>query len=398
MSIGIPPTARVDGAPPRTCGKMRRMRALSELRVLWWTLVLLGVAEVWLHPHVFRPHASSLAALEGWSAETPDAAPADVLLIGSSRFRPLDAQTIGQATGLGLRVVNGSFNGGTWEATARLLDRYAPDERLERGPRLVLIGSGVMDVNDGFQNALVSAQLWTPRDLFAHVWESGTDAHTRAYLFSVPPASTSALATAYQKKLLRAEIRDVALGLMARRGADATGEAGLGDEAVERDVLDNAEAQKAARGVQRLADIPPPVGGPYVRNFHVGGRQTEALRGLVARLRAAGVVPVLVDAPLSDWYRSGMIHGEEAAYLDLLRREGAALDVPVFVLPREAWGLAEADYFVVEGRFDGHHIASAEGRRRFAEGLGRLVVAPLWARLKAGATPGFADSRVEPRP
>ena len=207
---------------------------------------------------------------------------------------------------------------------------------------------------------------------------AGTDAHTRAFLFSRPPASWSALATAYQRKLLRGELRDLALRLMGRMQHDTRE---TESPAGEPDVLDNQEAQQAPAGVKGLADIPPPVGGNYVRNFHLGGLQTESLRGLVARLKAAGAVPVLLDAPLSAWYRSGMIHGEEAAYRAQLVALGRSLDVPVFVLPLSAWGLREDDYFAEAGRFDGHHIATADGRLRFAEALGRRVVRPLWDRL-----------------
>jgi hypothetical protein len=372
------------------------MHALAELRVLWLTLLLLGLADLALRGHVFKDAPSSLAALETWSAEPPDTPPTDVMIIGSSRFRPVQAERVAAgaaAAGVsGPRVVNASFNGGTWEATARLLDVFAPDDRLQRGPRLVLIGCGVMDANDGYRNPMVASRLWGPSDLFAHVWETGTDEDTRAYLFSVPPASESALLTAYRQKLLRAEVRDLALRLTARAKPAETA------QTAERDVLDNAEAQRAGADVAGLADIPPPVGGAYVRDFHLGGSQTEALRSLVRRLRAAGVTPVLVDAPLSAWYRSGMIHGEEAAYLAYLRAFAEAEDVPAFALPLSEWGLGEADYFVKAGRFDGHHIASVEGRQRFAEALGRKVVAPLWARIRAGETPGFADGRLETTP
>lgn len=376
------------------------MHALAELRVLWLTLLLLGVADLALRGHVFKDAPSSLAALETWSTEAPDTPPTDVMIIGSSRFRPVSAERVAAGATAepgspALRVVNASFNGGTWDATARLLDVFAPDERLTRGPRLVLIGSGVMDANDGYKNPMVASRLWGPRDLFAHVFSDGTDEDTRAYLFSVPPASESALLTAYRQKLLRAELRDLALRLTARVPAAKPGTLATSSE---RDVLDNAEAQRAGAGVRGLADVPPPVGGAYVRDFHLGGTQTEALRGLVRRLRAAGAAPVLVDAPLSAWYRSGMIHGEEAAYLAHLRAFAEAEDVPAFALPLAEWGLTEADYFVEAGRFDGHHIASVEGRERFADALGRLVVAPLWARRIAGEPIGFSAGRLETQP
>lgn len=248
-------------------------------------------------------------------------------------------------------------------------------------------------MNDGHRNPLVSAELWGPGDFFDHVARRGTGEETRAYLFSIPPATLSALAQAYRFKLLRGELRGLALRLMARSPENGPDEADR-----EPDVLENAESRRATAGVARLADIPPPVGGAYVRDFHLGGVQTEAMRGLVRRTKAAGVVPVLLDAPLSDWYRSGMIHGEEAAYLELLRRFGAEEDVAVFALPREAWGLGEDDYFVKDGHFDGHHVATPEGRRRFAETVGRLVVGPLWARLAAGEGVGFAQGRLETRP
>lgn len=84
-------------------------KSLGELKVLWLTLALLGLAEAALHGHVFRSRQSSLANLRAWSAEPVTVPAADVLLVGSSRFRPLGATLIGAAArpdGTPLRVVN----------------------------------------------------------------------------------------------------------------------------------------------------------------------------------------------------------------------------------------------------------------------------------------------------
>lgn len=361
------------------------------LRVLWVAAALLIILDVALRPYVFVDKPDSLSALRAQAAAP---APAPVVLLGSSRFRRVDPADVAAAAP-GVRLVNLAFNGGTLVADAALARRYLTPAVLRAGgTRLVVVGTGVLDLNDGYRNAILVPETWGYGDFFAHILERGTDSETRLFLFEQPPVRWSSLLQGYRTNKLRGQIRGFALRLTgrmqrARPPAD--------DDEAGGDVLENTQAQEA-KGAVSLAEIPQPMTSPYLRDFHVGGRQIAALRDLAGYLREQGVALALVDGPVSDWYAGVYRHGEWAAYREALIAEARALDLPVFFAPKSAYGLVDADYFQPDGRFDGHHIVRREGRAAFARGLATRVFAPLLAEIERGARPGFAASRIEPAP
>lgn len=368
----------------------RPLRAvLWDLRVLWLTVALLLVAEVALRPLVQRggDRGSSLDALLAHGREPR---PAAAVLLGSSRFRRLPAEIVSEAAG-GAPVANLAFNAGTWDAEWLLARTWlTPDVLARGGTRIVLLGSGVMDANDGYRNPVIAATLWGPLDFLGHVLANGTDGETRSFLLSRPPARWSGLLTATRRGQLRGVVRGAALRLTAWLGLTpaqaAKSEPRADDEA------DGTTDGAAAAGASSLAQVPPPNSSIYLRDFALGGRQTAALRALIRYLRAQGVTPVILHAPVSDWYGAVYTRGEDRAYRALVLQVAREEDVPAVLLDKAAYGLVDDDYFERDGRFDGHHILSERGRAAFARGIGERVVGPLLREIAAGRSPGFEHS------
>ncbi|MCB9522650.1 MAG: hypothetical protein H6702_04635 [Myxococcales bacterium] len=374
------------GRSPPQRGPLRRWLTVAwQLRTGLLAALLLLLLDLALRPLAFQanPKPTSTAALKAQAAE-PGAAP--VILLGSSRFRVLAEADL--ARGAGIPVRNLAFNGGSFDAMHTLSGRYLTDAVLKAGgTRLVVLGMGPMDLNDGYRNSVVVPDVWGWGHFFARILESGTDNDTRTFLFLQPPLAWSAIATTHRRQLMRVKLRDLVLGLLA--GAPARPQAPAAPAA--DDPVANTQAQAAA-GAESLAQVPQPVSSVYLRGWHVGGRQTQALRALVARLKAAGVAVALVHGPVSDWYAGVYRQGELAAYRAQMMALGAELNVPVFLLPKAAYGLVDADYFSA-GRFDGHHLISPQGRVRLAQGIGAQVIAPVMAALDAGQPAGAALGR-----
>ena len=323
--------------------------ALTRLRVLWLAAALLLVADIALGPHV---RGSSATSLDPVRAQAADPRPAEVVLIGSSRFRRLSPEAISAAAG-GVTVVNLSFNGGTFAALDAVIRGCLTPEVLRAGgTRVVLVGSGVMDANDNHTNPVVAGVFWDWGDFFGHLLARGTGAETRSFLFSTPPISWSSLMEAYRRNRLRAALRGALLGHLASRAT--------------------LETKRAAKSVTGLEQLAPAGTSAYLRRYRTGGRQADALRGIIRYLRGEGVHVVVVHAPVSDWYAGGYRAGEDVLYGELMRRVTGEEGAGLLLFDKGHYGLTDADYFE-EGRYDGHHILSERGRRRFAEGIGRAL-------------------------
>lgn len=366
---------------------------LWELRVLWLAVLLLLGADLALRPYVFVKKRASTDALVEFAQQPSDA---PVILVGSSRFRIVQAEAVQAASGVPL--TNLSFNGGTAAAELAMIQGYLTPEVLRQaGTKVLLLGTAPMDMNDSYRNAAVVPLTWNTGTLLGHVLDHGTDNETRSFLFIKPPAAWSSLLQGYLSSKIRGAVRDLALRLTGRLSAPkpskAPDDGKSAKSSEDDDVLQNRSAVKA-KGAKSIENVPPPVSSIYLRNFAVGGRQTEALRSLAGYLRANGVTPVLVHSPVSDWYAEVYLQGEQRAYVTQLKALGAELDVPVFLLPRGAYGLEDADYFRPT-RFDGHHIISETGRVKFSSGLGAQIIKPVLAALAARGKAGFELSRFE---
>jgi len=363
-----------------------------DLRVLWLTILILVVVDLSLQG-MRREGPSSLAALQNQAAAP---APAQVMVAGSSRLRFVDLDAVSRAA-RNAPVVSVAFNGGTLEATDVLTERYlTPAVTEAAGAKLLVLGLGPMDLNDNYENAIVT-DGWNLGHFFGHVWDHGTGPRTRRFLLRSAPVRWSGLFAAVRRGQLRGHLRGIALRWM--------GALGLGSSAAPApapapstptgvaSVVENRSAV-SGDGAKSIADVPRPLSSIYLQRFTVGGRQWQRLRRLAERLRRQGVALVLVHTPVSDWYAHVYTPAIWSQYLALLQRAGKELDVPVFVHGKAKYGLVDADYFTGDGRFDGHHIISEAGLTGFGTGIGEIV-SPLLARLNAGEAIGFADGHID---
>lgn len=369
------------------------MSAIRELRVLWLTLALLVVADFVVEATArTRSKRSSIQPMVD-QGTTP--ARADVLLLGSSRMRPLLADEVSAAAG-GATTINLAFNGGGFEGQWSMVERHLTPAVLEAsGTRLIVLGSSVVDLNDGYSNAGLAAATWTPADFVAHWFSAGTDAQTRAWLYAHPPCNWSALLRARRKSRIRGVVSSFARRVQATllgtgRPTPKPKPTTPVDEVVEG-VVNNATALKS-KHASRLADVPPPTGSPYLAGFRVGGKHVAALREMARYLKAHDVRLAVVHTPVSDWYRNVYRNGELDRYVEALLAAAQAEDFALYLLPPGAHGLEDDDYFRAERAFDGHHLVRRTGRVAFSRSLARQVVTPLLA--KPAVT--FSDSRIEP--
>ncbi|MBU0552931.1 hypothetical protein KKF91_00920 [Myxococcota bacterium] len=360
---------------------------LWALRVLWSAALLLLLVDLALQTDDARP--SSLAAM---SAQAARPQPAEILLLGSSRLRVIDAARV--ATAAAARGgVNVAFNGGGGIAMRWLAARHLTPEVLKAGEtRLLIIGLGALDLNDGAPNPII-AEGWGVADLLGHVLEHGTDRLTRKFFFDLAPLRRSGLLSSVRNGKLRGRVRAVGLRWMSTLGLAAPPPPPR-RSAAEEDVLNNATARHA-QGAAVIQDVAPPLSSSYLHNLAMGGPQRAALLALVQRLKADGVAVALVHLPVSDWYAHVYDPALRALYLKTLRGLAEAADAPLFLLKKTTCGLSDADYFRADGRFDGHHIISKAGRARFADALGARVAGPILRRLDRGEPVGFAHSVIE---
>lgn len=381
------------GPAPSAPANAPRGLGLGRLRVLWLALGILLALDVACGLIVGpRARKTSLDALLNFSAAPR---PASVLLLGNSRFRPVMADLI--AEGAGTTAVNLAFNGGGFDASSEAARRFLGAETLRAaGTRLVLIGTGEVDVNDALGNPILAVAFWGVGDFFTHLLLEGPSVDTRAYLYAHPPLAWSGLVAVTRNGEARRLIRDFGLRVAGALGrptrAPATPSAPAPD--VVEEVLDNATSQKAPTGAVNLADIPPPPLPSSLHGFRTGGKQRDALVAMIEHFRSAGVAVALVHAPVSDWFSGALRNGEQARYVALLREVGETLDVPVFVRARVDYDLTEDDYFRRDGGFDGHHLVGRTGRERFSRALGEHIAGPILAALKAGEPVGFARSEL----
>jgi hypothetical protein len=377
-------------------GESRRdwREILWELRVLWGVVALLIVLDLVSRPLVFTGEPTSLAPLQGYASQ-PERA--NVLVLGSSRFRKVlpDRVAAGSGDGVSVRVL--AFNGGGLVSQRSAVERYLPPEVLV-DTDLLLIGVSPGEVDDGYYNPVLAAKIWDWGDFSSEVVANGFNELTTGFLFEHFPLGYSALAQGKTARLARVELRGIGMRMMASLGLmksayDGKKKLAHQSEPGSATEVMGSDARRAGSEVTGLDQIEPPAG--MLRGYRVGGRQLAALRRLVAYLDANGVAAALVHAPDSEWYRRGYWQGVEDSYVRALGALGEELDLAIFVLDAGGYGLSDRDFFRLDGTYDGYHLATDEGLDRFSTSLGREVVAPMMRERRAGRRPGYDLSRFE---
>ena len=363
----------------------RHWALIGRLRVLWLALALVAIVDISL-PSLPGTTTSSLDPMRAF-AERVDSS--EVILVGSSRTRFLAEKHL-SAPANGLSTANLSFNGGSVEAMSQLIFRFLADATVKRsGVKLLVLAVGPMDLNDARKNPIV-VETWSIGNAAMDAWQHGLNVRTRTFLRRKTPLQYSKILEYLRRGQLRTKLRDFALAMSGRLGLSQKQEA-KSDTKVSEQVIGQRQAGKATS----LGEVPPPTNPATLRNFKVGGAQYAALKALVKRMRALGVTVALVHTPVSDWF--SQVYSPElwSDYVMLLRQIKDELGVPVMVLPKDSFGLSDADYFTTAGGFDGHHVLSDQGRARFAVGVRTEVVEPIWQRLRAGQRVDGSLSRFE---
>ena len=322
---------------------------------------------------------------------------ANVLVLGSSRFRKVRPDRVAAAGDEGVSVRVLAFNGGGLEGQRAAVERFLPPEVLA-DTDLLLIGVSPGESNDAFYNPILAARIWDWGDFAREVATSGFNGLTRGFLFQHFPLGYSALAHGRSATLARIELRGIGMRLMAslglmKAGSDGGGELEPGREPGSAIEVMGSDTRRAESEITGLDQIESPAG--MLRDYRVGGRQLDALRRLVAYLDSNDVSAALVHAPDSEWYRRGYWPGVEEQYVRALREVGEELDLAVFVLDARRHGLSDRDFFRQDGTYDGYHLATDEGLDSFSTSLGREVVGPIMRERRAGRRPGSDLSRFE---
>ena len=103
----------------------------------------------------------------------------------------------------------------------------------------------------------------------------------------------------------------------------------------------------------------------------------------------------LVHAPVSSWYGAVYEAEMKTSYRQALEELAREADIPLFLVSKTRLGLEDADYFVADGRFDGHHILSTTGREAFRHFLESKVAIPILNDLEAGRSVSFDQSVID---
>ncbi len=151
-------------------------------------------------------------------------------------------------------------------------------------------------------------------------------------------------------------------------------------------------SEVSSKGVTSIEAIPSPRSSLYLRNYKTGGRQTLSLRALIKRMHPLGIKIALLHAPVSHWYSNVYSPDMKASYRRLLEDIARENDIPLYLISRQRAGLTDADYFIPDGRFDGHHILSKKGRAAFQHFMESQVIGPLQGRIDAQEEAGFSLS------
>jgi len=362
--------------------------------VLWGVIALLVVLDLASRPLAFTGEPTSLAPLEGYVGQSERA---NVLVLGSSRFRKVRPDRVAAAGGEDLSVRVLAFNGGGLDGQRAAVERYLPPEVLA-DTDLLLIGVSPAEVHDAFYNPVLAARVWDWGDFAREVTTSGFNKLTTSFLFEHFPLGYSALAQGRPASLARIQLRGIGMRLMASLGLmkadpDEGGEFEARRAPGSATEVMGSDARRAGSEIKGLDEIEPPAG--MLRDYRVGGRQLDALRQLVAYLDSNDVAAALVHAPDSEWHRRGYWPGVEEQYVRALREVGEELDLAVFVLDAGRHGLSDRDFFQPDGTYDGYHLATEQGLDTFSTSLGREVVGPVMRERRAGRRPGNGLSRFE---
>ncbi len=364
--------------------------AIKDLRVLWLAVLLLLGIDIGASHLVAEPKSSTNALVD----LGPSGARADVVLLGSSRVRPISAERLSAAAN-GVSVANLAFNGSGLADYWLMVERHlTPEVLTASGTRLVVLGTSVADLNDRFRNPGVAATTWSFAELLVHWARNGTDYRTTAWLHSNPPCRWSGLLRFRRRGKFRALIRSQGRKFQRwlLQSPPAAAPPPKSSDRVVESVLDNATSIEV-KGARSFSDIPPPTSGIRLQDYEVGGVHTEALTNMARYFHENGVTLALVHIPVSTWYQNSYGQRELDAYQRILVATARKANLPLFVLRGKSHGLVDDDYFREDGPIDGHHLVQERGRIALAESIGHVVVRPLL--VAPSQARGFSAGRVE---